>query len=40
MELIGVRVGPPRAPHKRGTPEGLELLKKDLTAIGYFEWSV
>lgn len=38
MELIGVQVGPPRAPHRRPSPEGLELLRRDLTDIGFFEW--
>lgn len=40
MELKGIRVGPPRAPHRRPTAEGAALLKQDLTDIGFFEWSV
>lgn len=39
MMLKGVRVGPPRKPHRPIAEEGLALLKADLEAIGFFEWS-
>lgn len=38
MRLLGVDLGPCRLPLKRPSNEELEVLKKQLTEMGFFDW--
>jgi N-acetylneuraminate lyase len=38
MEMLGVPVGPPRLPHNRLTAGDLQSLRRQLDALGFFEW--
>jgi dihydrodipicolinate synthase/N-acetylneuraminate lyase len=38
-EMKGVKLGPPRAPHKPLTAEQTAALRKELESVGFFTWS-
>lgn len=39
MELKGIRMGPPRAPHVPMTPEQTAAFEAELKRIGFWEWA-